>query len=74
MKTKTKKTEKFDGKVVLLRCPSQRKGFRGAAWQESCRTLRFYLFGCIKKPKKAISVSGADPDFLETIFGNKKKP
>lgn len=34
--------------------------------------LRFFCFWVYKKPKKAILVSGAGPDFLETIFWKRR--
>ena len=56
-------------KVLLLRCPSQGgRGFGARLGWIPVGALRFFCFWVYKKPKKVILVSGAGPDFLETIF------
>ena len=64
-----RKKDIVDGKELFLRCPSQREGVSGRGWAGfRSAPCVFFCFWVYKKPKKAILVSGAGPDFLETIF------
>lgn len=55
------------GKLYFCNAHPRGKEFRGAAGKILFGALRF-SFAAYKKTKKVISVSGADPDFLETYF------
>ena len=70
---KNEKKDIVDGKELFLRCPSQREGVSGRGWAGfRSAPCVFFCFWVYKKPKKAILVSGAGPDFLETIFWKRR--
>lgn len=62
-----------DEKSVTFAVPiPEGRGFGARLGWIPVGALRFFCFWLYKKPKKVILVSGAGPDFRETIFWKRR--